>query len=128
MKTQHGMTNFIKGRIQSFKYALRGFYLLITSEHSIIAHALIFSVLVLAGFYVGITNQDWINQTLGMSFVPGIEGLNTSLEKLADFTHIEQHPKIAFIKDVAAGAVTFASFSFLIIILITYCPYFLNYV
>ena len=121
------MKNFITGRFRSFKYALKGFYLLLTTEHSIIAQSLIFSIFIFIGFCVDIDKQDWINQTLGMGLVFSIEGLNTALEKLADFTHIEQHPKIAFIKDVAAGAVTFAALCFLIIIVITYTPYFLNH-
>lgn len=121
------MTNFIKGRFQSFRYALKGFYLLLTTEHSIIAQSMLFSLLILLGFYMGISKQDWINQTLGMGLVLSVEGLNTSVEKLADFTHKDHHPKIGFIKDVAAGAVTFAAFTFLTIILITYFPYFLNH-
>lgn len=119
------MNNFIKGRLQSFKYALKGFYLLLTTEHSIMAQAIIFSLIALLGFYLDISKQDWINQTLGMGLVLGVEGLNTSIENLADFIHIEYHPRIGFIKDVAAGAVTFAVFTFLVIFIITYSPYFL---
>lgn len=121
------MINFIKGRLQSFRYALKGFYLLLTTEHSIIAQSILFSLLILLGFYMGISKQDWINQTLGMGLVLSVEGLNTSVEKLADFIHKDHHPKIGFIKDVAAGAVTFAAFTFLTIIVITYFPYFLNH-
>ncbi len=74
------MNNFINGRLQSFKYALKGFYLLLTTEHSIIAQSIIFSLIILLGFYLGISKQDWINQTLGMGLVLSIEGLYTSLE------------------------------------------------
>ncbi|WP_026450336.1 diacylglycerol kinase [Aequorivita capsosiphonis] len=118
------MNNFIKGRLQSFKYAFKGFYLLLTTEDSIIAQLIVFSLLILLGLYLGISKQEWINQSLGMGLVLSVEGLNTSLEKLADFTHKEHHPRIGFIKDVAAGAVTFAAFTFLTIFLITYLPYF----
>ena len=83
-------------------------------------------MLILIGFYVGISKQDWINQTLAMGLVLGIEGMNTAVEKLADFVHKEDHPKIGFIKDISAGAVTFAAFTFIIILVITYYPYILN--
>ena len=43
--------------------------------------------------------------------------------KIADFVHEENHPKIGFIKDVSAGAVAFAAFTFLIVFIITYFPY-----
>jgi diacylglycerol kinase (ATP) len=90
------------------------------------AQVVIFSLLILIGFYVGISKQDWINQTLAMGLVLGIEGMNTAVEKLADFVHKEDHPKIGFIKDISAGAVTFAAFTFIIILVITYYPYILN--
>ena len=90
------------------------------------AQVVIFSLLILIGFYVGISKQDWINQTLSMGLVLGIEGMNTAVEKLADFVHKEDHPKIGFIKDISAGAVTFAAFTFITILMITYYPYILN--
>jgi len=125
-KIQNRMILFIKGRLRSFKYAFRGSYLLLKTEHSIMAQVVIFSLLILIGFYVGISKQDWINQTLAMGLVLGIEGMNTAVEKLADFVHKEYHPKIGFIKDISAGAVTFAAFTFIIILVITYYPYILN--
>lgn len=125
-KIQNRMILFIKGRLRSFKYAFRGSYLLLKTEHSIMAQVVIFSLLILIGFYVGISKQDWINQTLAMGLVLGIEGMNTAVEKLADFVHKEDHPKIGFIKDISAGAVTFAAFTFIIILVITYYPYVLN--
>ena len=120
------MISFIKGRFRSFKYAFRGSYLLLKTEHSIMTQVVIFSIVIFIGFYVGISKQDWINQTLAMGLVLGIEGMNTAVEKLADFVHEENHPKIGFIKDISAGAVTFAAFTFIIILVITYYPYVLN--
>ncbi len=63
-----------------------------------------------------------------MGLVLSIEGMNTAVEKTADFIHKEHHPKIGFIKDISAGAVTFAMLTFLIIFIITYLPYILTYV
>jgi len=120
------MMSFIKGRLKSFKYAFRGSYLLLKTEHSIMAQALIFSLIIILGFVVGITKQDWINQTLAMGLVLGIEGMNTAVEKLADFIHKESHPKIGFIKDISAGAVTFAAFTFVVVLAIIYIPYIIN--
>ena len=114
-KIQNKMILFVKGRLQSFKYAFRGSYLLLKTEHSIMTQVFIFSLTILVGFIVGISKQDWINQTLAMGLVLGIEGMNTAVEKLADFVHKENHPKIGFIKDIAAGASSFAAFTSLII-------------
>ena len=122
------MILFIKGRLQGLKYAFKGLYLLFKTEHSIMAQTFIFSLLILLGFVVDISKQDWINQIIAMGLVMGIEGMNTAVEKLADFIHKENHPKIGFIKDISAGAVTFAALSFIIITLITYLPYIINYI
>jgi diacylglycerol kinase len=127
-KIQNKMILFVKGRLQSFKYAFRGSYLLLKTEHSIMTQVFIFSLTILVGFIVGISKQDWINQTLAMGLVLGIEGMNTAVEKLADFVHKENHPKIGFIKDISAGAVTFAAFTFIFVLVITYLPYITNYI
>jgi diacylglycerol kinase (ATP) len=50
-----------------------------------------------------------------------IEGLNTAVEKIADFIH-NYHERIGFIKDIAAGAVFFAGITAIIIGLIIYVP------
>ena len=125
-KIKNRMILFIKGRLQSFKYAFRGLFLLLKTEHSIIAQTFVFSLTILLGFIVGISKQDWINQIIAMGLVMSIEGMNTAVEKLADFVHKEHHPKIGFIKDISAGAVTFAALTFIIIFVITYLPYIIN--
>ena len=48
------------------------------------------------------------------------ESLNTAIEKLADFIHPDHNKKIGFIKDVAAGAVFFASIFALLTIYMIY--------
>jgi len=120
------MILFIKGRLKSFKYAFRGMFFLLKTEHSIMAQTFIFLLVILLGLYAGISKQDWINQSLAMGLVMGIEGMNTAVEKLADFIHKEQHPRIGFIKDISAGAVSFAAITFVIIFLITYLPFILK--
>ena len=110
------MILFLKGRLKGLKYAFKGLYLLFKTEHSIMAQTIIFSLTILLGFILEISKQDWINQTITMGLVLSIEGMNTGIEKLADFVHEEDHPKIGFIKDVSAGAVAFAAFTFLIVL------------
>jgi len=54
-----------------------------------------------------------------------IEGINTAVEKIADFIHPDFHHRIGFIKDIAAGAVFFAALTAIAIGLIIYVPKFL---
>ena len=121
------MILFLKGRLQGLKYAFKGLYLLLKTEHSIMAQTIIFSLTIMLGFFLEISKQDWINQTITMGLVLSIEGMNTGIEKLADFVHEENHPKIGFIKDISAGAVAFAAFTFLIVFILTYFPYLVNH-
>lgn len=119
------MKDFIVGRLKSLKFAIKGCFLLITTEHSVMVQTSLFSMIVFLGFYFDISKQDWINQTLAMALVLGIESLNTAVEKIADFIHPDYHERIGFIKDIAAGAVTFAVLGAITILIIIYSPYFL---
>ena len=117
------MVQFLKFRLLSFKYAFRCLWLLIKTEHSVIAQVFIAVVLICSGFYFDISQQDWINQLLVIGLVLGVEGMNTAVEKLADFVHEDQHPRIGFIKDISAGAVAFAALLGFVVVTLIYLPY-----
>ncbi|HEX8577892.1 MAG TPA: diacylglycerol kinase family protein [Flavobacterium sp.] len=115
-------TTFVTGRLKSFKYAFAGAYKLITTEHSIMVQFSLGILVTAAGFYFEITKMEWLFQTLSIGLVLSIEGLNTAVEKIADFIHPDFHNKIGFIKDIAAGAVFFAALAALAIGIIIYAP------
>ena len=104
-------------------FAVKGAYKLVTTEHSIMVQFSLGILITIAGFYFGITKEEWLIQTLTIGLVLGIEGLNTAVEKIADFIHPDYHKKIGFIKDIAAGAVFFAALISIIIGSIIYIPY-----
>ena len=111
---------FLKGRLRSFKFALKGTWLLITTEDSIKAQLFVAILITILGLYFNISNTEWMFQFLAIGLVLVAESLNTALEKLADFVHPEYHKKIGFVKDLAAGAASFAAFTSLIIAGIIY--------
>lgn len=113
---------FITGRLKSVSYALKGAIKLMTTEHSIMVQCVIAIVVTIAGFYFDITTTQWLFQTMAIGFVMSIEGLNTAVEKIADFIHPNYNERIGFIKDIAAGAVFFAALTATIIGLIIYLP------
>lgn len=119
MKQDH---SFFTGRLKSLKFALVGAYKLITTEHSIMVQFSLGILVTIAGFYFEISKTEWLFQTLAVGLVLSIEGLNTAVEKIADFIHPEFHTKIGFIKDIAAGAVFFAAMTALLIGAIIYVP------
>ncbi|WMW78613.1 diacylglycerol kinase family protein [Flavobacterium sp. 20NA77.7] len=113
---------FISGRIKSVKFAVLGAIKLITTEHSVMVQSSLAVFMTGAGFYFSISREEWMIQILAFGLVLGIEGLNTAVEKIADFIHPDYHERIGFIKDIAAGAVFFAALSAMAIGALIYLP------
>lgn len=122
MKFEKDETLFT-GRLKSMVFAAKGAYKLITTEHSVMVQSSLAVCMIIAGFYFGITKAEWLIQTLAIGLVLGVEGLNTAVEKIADFIHPDYHERIGFIKDIAAGAVFFAAMTAIAIGAIIYIPY-----
>ena len=74
-------TSFLLGRIRSVRYALRGLWLLITTEHSIISQLIIGGIMCVLGFYFEISSTEWMFQTLAIGMILTAESLNTAIEK-----------------------------------------------
>lgn len=116
---------FIKGRLKSIGFAVKGAFKLITTEHSVMVQSSLAVMMIIAGFYFHISREEWMMQILAFGLVLSIESLNTAVEKMADFIHPEFHSRIGFIKDIAAGAVMFAALAAVAVGLLIYVPKFL---
>lgn len=117
--------SFIKGRLKSVGFAVKGAFKLITTEHSVMVQSSLAVFMIIAGFYFEISREEWMIQILAFGLVLSVEALNTAVEKIADFIHPEFHNKIGFIKDIAAGAVMFAAMAAVAVGLLIYVPKFL---
>tara|TARA_B110000046_G_scaffold185705_1_gene228716 strand:- start:4884 stop:5264 length:381 start_codon:yes stop_codon:yes gene_type:complete len=113
---------FLKGRLRSLKFALKGMWILMTTEDSIKAQLFFALIATILGFYFDITATEWAIQILVIGLVLVAEAANTAIEEVADFIHPEFHEKIGLIKDIAAGIPSFAAFTSLIIAGIIYVP------
>ena len=116
--------NFLKGRLRSITFALRGAWLLITTEHSIMVQVSIAIIMTVVGFIMQLSSIEWMFQLMAIGLVLVAESLNTGVEKLSDFIHPDYNDRIGFIKDISAGAATFAAIIAVIIGLIIYLPKF----
>ena len=116
--------NFLKGRLRSITFALRGAWLLITTEHSIMVQVSIAIIMTVVGFIMQLSSVEWMFQLMAIGLVLVAESLNTGVEKLSDFIHPDYNDRIGFIKDISAGAATFAAIIAVIIGLIIYLPKF----
>jgi len=108
-------------RCKSFVYAFAGIKVFLKNEHNALLHlAGTIIVLFLALFF----KVSSVEAAL-LLFVAGLvwitELLNTAIEKIMDFISTQQHPKIKFIKDIAAAAVLVAA----IVAFITGCIVFI---
>ena len=114
--------SFLVNRIKSVGFAIKGMLLLLKTEASIKIQFVIALIVTAAGFYFEISSTEWTIQLLAIGLVMGIEGVNTAIEKLADYVQPEHDEKIGFIKDVSAGAVMIVSILASIIGFIIYVP------
>ena len=118
--------SFIRSRVRSFKFAFRGFWLLIKTEASIKVQLALGILITILGLVMNLSTTEWLFQTFSIALVLTTESLNTSIEKLCDFVNPDYNKQIGFIKDIAAGAVTFAALFAVIIGLIIYWPKFFS--
>ncbi len=63
----------------------------------------------------------WAVVAIVVGMVLTTELINTSIEKLADHLHPDQHPSIGLVKDVAAGAVLVASLCSVLVAVLVVC-------
>lgn len=114
--------NIVLDRILSLGYAFKGFIHLLLTENAIKVHVLSTLLLIIAGFVFDINNTEWMFQFLSLGLVMGVEALNSSIEKIADFVQPNFDKRIGTIKDVSAGAVLFSAIYGGIVVGIIYMP------
>jgi len=95
----------IKKRINSFRFALEGIRTLFQSEPNARIHLLAAIIVVISGFYFGLSAIEWVAIILAIGLVVVAEAFNTALEKLTDLASPEIHPLAKKAKDLAAAAV-----------------------
>lgn len=114
--------SFLKNRLKSISYAFKGAFILVSTEASIKVQFFIGVLVTVAGFYYNISTTEWLIQTGAIGLIMAFEGVNTAIEKLADFVHPEYHKKIGLIKDIAAGTVFIFAITAFIMGCIIYIP------
>ena len=114
--------NVFLNRFRSVGYAFKGALHLIKTESSIKIQIFIAAFVIICGFYFNISSIEWIMQLFAIGLVLTAEGVNTAIEKIADFIHPEKHHQIGEIKDISAGAVLIAAIVAILIGLIIYIP------
>lgn len=113
----------LRDRLKSFVHAIKGIQLLIKFEHNAWIHVFALIVVVLIGFWLGISRPEWIFIVLAISIVFIAEGLNTAIEKLADAITTAHNEHIKKAKDISAGAVLIAAITAVVMGLLVFTPH-----
>ncbi len=116
------MTGFFRSRVQSFRYASRGWWYVLRTQRNAWIHAVITIVVVVLSVWLGLGARDWAILILTIALVFIAEFLNTAIEAVVDLASPEHHPLARVAKDVGAGAVLLAAIAAVVIGLLILGP------
>lgn len=122
MKNQQTQKFSPAGRAKSFRYAIRGIFLFMKTQHNAWIHLVAAIVVTIAGFYFSLSGTEWIAVILAIGFVFSAEAFNTAIEWLVDKISPEYDPVAGKVKDVAAGAVLIAAVAAAVIGILVFFP------
>ncbi len=111
---------------KTFVNAFNGLKYFFKKERNGKIQATIAIAVLIAGLYLRLSAMEWIFIFVCICSVLVLEMMNSAIEQLCNMIHSEYHPSIKTIKDVAAGAVLFASIISVIIGLIIFLPKIFN--
>lgn len=112
----------INSLILSFGWALRGIAVIVKEQRNFRIHLASAILVVIAGFFAGLSAIEWSVIVLTIGFVLSMEAVNTMAEKLVDFVSPDYHPMAGTIKDIAAGGVLLAAIAAVITGIIIFIP------
>lgn len=98
---KHGIGRFFR----SFKFSIEGLEYAFKYEQNILVHLLATIVVVLLGFYVNLSFNEWIFIIILIGLVVATELVNTAIEAVVDLACTEVHPLAKIAKDTAAASV-----------------------
>lgn len=113
----------MKKFFRSFIYAFNGIRASFAEQFNLKVHFMIALLVIAAGLYFGITRIEWCIVVLCIALVIALEMMNSAVESLVDLVTAERKPLAGKVKDIAAGAVLFASVMSVIIGVIIFNKY-----
>ncbi|MDY0016925.1 MAG: diacylglycerol kinase family protein [Candidatus Delongbacteria bacterium] len=126
MNSRKSEGNFIVKRLNSFRFASKGFVTMVKEEANFRIQLIILIIIISLGFFFSISGHEWIHIILASGFVIMAEILNSAVERIADFLSPEFDEAIGSIKDICAAAVLVAASISVVIGLIIFIPKFLS--
>ena len=112
--------------IKSFKCAFRGI-VYAWQEQTMKIMCFIASLVIISMIYFGVSFFEKIIIFLTITLVLSLELINSQVEKTLDIIEPNFSEKVRRIKDISAGAVLVASIGAMIVGIIIFFPYFLDF-
>ncbi len=109
-------------RLNSFVYAFKGIAHAFKTQANFRIHLLISALVIMGGFWYGISTAEWIWIIFAIGMVISAELFNTALEILTDLVSPCKNEKAGKAKDLAAGAVLMAAITAAAIGLVIFLP------
>ena len=117
-----------KNILDSFKYALSGIWYAIKNTRNLRVDLVIVILTIITGIVLEISLIEWLILMICMMLVISLEFVNTSIEEAVNLASPDIHPLAKASKDVAAGAVLFASIMSAAIGIIIFLPKFIVWI
>lgn len=95
--------------IRSIKHALRGVFVVFSSEQSFRIQVYITILVLITGAIFQVKTYEWILLVLLVGSVLALELINSIFERMVDSFKPRIHPSVKDIKDIMAGAVLIVS-------------------
>lgn len=99
----------LRGRLESFGFALRGVAFVLRSQHNAWIHLGASVAVIGTALYLDLSRADWSWLILAITGVWCAEIFNTAVEQVANAVDSKPNPSIGRAKDAAAGAVLIAA-------------------
>ncbi len=116
----------LRDRLGSFRYAFSGMMRFFFEEHNAILHLLATVTVGILVFFFRIRGAELLALVIVTGGVWITEMINTAIEKIMDHLSPEQHPRVKYIKDLAAAAVLLAALVALVTGGIVFIPKLIN--
>ena len=113
--------------INNVKFANAGIRYFFQTERNGRIQAIVSCMILFASWFFGINRIEWILVIFCIALIVSLEMVNTALERVCAMLSTEYHPMVKIIKDVAAGAVWWASIFCIIIGIIIFMPYVIEF-
>ncbi|MBN1259831.1 MAG: diacylglycerol kinase family protein [Anaerolineae bacterium] len=108
--------------LASFRFAVEGVWDVVRTQRNFRIHLGFTASVIVLGFWVGLSREQWSLLTLTIGRVLIAEMFNTAAETLVDLASPDYHPLAKRVKDLAAGAVLLSALIAVVVGLLLFGP------